>query len=176
MIALQTVREEIPASAAAPTPASVPTSAANPPATATSSEASGNDPFYLLRGLGVSAENWYKVEDNCYTFATAIMAGTFVHQEAGVTNIFEESLSRDSVYMVKKDNGVGLICFGNDAVVFASWLPDTDTGNHIVIQDLGGVPSSQFDLVVQMLASTGVFAEYQRLDSYRIIRMVEDLI
>ena len=65
LIALQTVREEIPASAAAPTPASVPTSAANPPATATSSEASGNDPFYLLRGLGVSAENWYKVEDNC---------------------------------------------------------------------------------------------------------------
>ena len=104
------------------------------------------------------------------------MVGTFVHQEAGVTNIFEESLSRDSVYMIRKDHGVGLICFGNDAVVFASWLTTSDTGNHTVIPDLGGVPASQFDMVMQILSTTDIMDEYQKLDSYRILQMVEELI
>jgi len=179
LIALQAAREETTMPAAAPAPVSVPAAAENPPVAASKTltpVSSGHDPFYLLRGLGVSADNWYGVEDNRYTFATAIMVGTFVHQEAGVTNIFEESLSRDSVYMIRKDHGVGLICFGNDAVVFASWLTTSDTGNHTVIPDLGGVPASQFDLVMQILSTTDIMDEYQKLDSYRILQMVEELI
>lgn len=179
LIALQAVREENPAPAAALAPASVPAPAANPPAAAAKPAtpvSSGNDPFYLLRGLGLSANDWYAAEDYRYIFATSIMVGTFVHPQEGVSNIFEESLSRDSVYMIKKDHGVGLICFGNDAVVFASWLTTSETGNHTVIQDLGGVPASQFDMVMQILSTTDIMDEYQKLDSFRILQMVEDQI
>ena len=178
LIALQAAHEEIPLAAPTAAPASVPAPAENSSTAAKTLTpvSSGHDPFYLLRGLGVSADNWYGVEDNRYTFATAMMVGTFVHQEAGVTNIFEESLSRDSVYMIRKDHGVGLICFGNDAVVFASWLTTSDTGNHTVIQDLGGVPASQFDMVMQILSTTDIMDEYQKLDSYRILQMVEELL
>ena len=181
LIALRTAQEGQPTTAAALAPASVPAAAAtnppavNPPAAALSaSESSGHDPFYLLRGLGLSADDWYTSEDYRYIFATAIMVGTFVHQEAGVTNIFEESLSRDSIYMIKKNHGVGLICFGNDAVVFASWLTTSETGNHTVIPDLNGVPASQFDMVMQILSTTDIMDEYQKLDSYRILMMVEE--
>ena len=179
LIALQAAREETTMPESAPAPASAPAAAANPPAAvahSSSQASSDHDPFYLLRGLGLSANDWYAAEDYRYIFATAIMVGTFVHQEAGVTNIFEESLSRDSVYMIKKDHGVGLICFGNDAVVFASWLTTSETGNHTVIQDLGGVPASQFDMVMQILSTTDIMDEYQRLDSYRILQMVEEQI